>query len=547
MAFVLMTGTVIAAEDNGNIITAIEVRGNEQVEKSDVLSVIETEVGDKVNNKQLKKDLQAVYDMGNFVDVRVNFENYLGGVKLIFEVVENPRLSEIVIKGNKIASNQDLRELLDSQTDKMLNTNSLNQDLRKVEAYYQEQGLILAYIEDVSISPEGVLTIIVNEGFLEDIKIKGNEKTRDYVIRRELDIEAGDAFDINEVREDLREIYNLGFFNDVRPKIQRTEDGSNGVDLLIDVDEKKTGQLQLGAGYSSKDGWLGYIEAKEKNLFGRAQQLGFKWEFGEVNNYELSFYDPWAFGEEFSFGADLYNRTNKNNTDSDKGDYTEVQSGGSVKVGKPLAEDIKGSLKFKYENTLTDWAKEEYEDQRGDTRSLIGSVVRDTTDNPMNPTRGARDMASIEYAGELLGGDYDFSKYNLEMRRYFQGFKDDHTWALRVKGGVSSSSNLPSHEEYRLGGSNTLRGFKKTMSGDKMALANVEYRFPIVKQLQGTVFMDAGQVWQDEGMQLEKPELKYSGGLGVRMNTPLGQIRVDYALGNSGEGAMPHFSIGQTF
>ena len=178
---------------------------------------------------------------------------------------------------------------------------------------------------------------------------------------------------------------------------------------------------------------------------------------------------------------------------------------------------------------------------------MIGSVVRDTTDNPMNPTRGARDMASIEYAGELLGGDYDFSKYNLEMRRYFQGFKDDHTWALRVKGGVSSSSNLPSHEEYRLGGSNTLRGFKKTMSGDKMALANVEYRFPIVKQLQGTVFMDAGQVWQDEEMQLEKPELKYSGGLGVRMNTPLGQIRVDYALGNSGEGAMPHFSIGQTF
>ncbi|AZR74914.1 hypothetical protein BBF96_11585 [Anoxybacter fermentans] len=544
MICVIMVGTALAEDEPTNIITAIEVRGNNVIPTEEILHVIQTKVGEKINHEKLKKDLQAVFDLGYFFDVRVGFENHLSGIKLIFEVVENPKITEVVIKGNERISEEKLKELMQLKPGQMLNTNILNKDLRTIEAYYQDQGLILAYVEDISVSNTGVLTITINEGFLKGIKILGNEKTKDYVIRRELHIKPGEVFDLKKVQDDLREIYNLGFFNDVKPRLERAKDGSNEVDLVIEVEEKKTGQFQMGAGYSSKDGWLGYMEIKEKNLFGRAQKLGFKWEFGEVTNYELSFYDPWAFGERFSFGIDLYNRTNKNVKDIVNGEYTKHSKGGSIQIGKPIAEDITATLKFKYENTLTNWANENLVDESGDTRSLTLTTIRDTTDNPFNPGSGAKDIASIEYAGQLLGGDYDFTKYRFELRRYYPGFKDEHTWAFRLKTGLGTGE-LPFHEEFKIGGAETLRGYEpNSLSGNRMLLANAEYRFPLVKNLQGAVFVDIGNAWQKDD-QIRLDDLKFSGGVGVRMNTPLGQIRLDYAIGENG--GMPHFSIGQTF
>ncbi|MCG8531913.1 MAG: BamA/TamA family outer membrane protein, partial [Desulfovibrionales bacterium] len=455
------------------------------------------------------------------------------------------RLDSIEILGTQMISSTVLKDLMTVKPGQLLNANDLDKDLRKIEEYYKNQGLVLAYVDDVNISPEGALTITINEGFLKDIKIMGNDKTRDYVIRRELDIKPGEVFNLNQVQLDLRNIYNLGLFEDVKPRIEQAQEGSNEVNLVIEVDEKKTGNLNTGAGYSSKDGWFGYVEVAEQNLFGRAQRVGFKWEFGQVSNYELSFYDPWAFGKEFSFGIDLYNTTSKNVKDAVKDSkYTKNSKGGSIQIGKPLAEDITGLLKFKYENTFTNWDDPNIEDEKGDTRSLTLTTVRDTTDNPFAPTTGSKDIASIEYAGQILGGDYDFTKYRLEMRRYFPGFKDDHTWAFRLKGGLGTG-DLPFHEEFKIGGGETLRGYdSNSLSGDRMLLANAEYRFPIVKSLQGAVFVDAGNSWVKDA-ELKFEDLKFSVGAGVRMNTPIGQIRLDYAFGE--DGGMPHFSIGQTF
>ncbi|MCK4260059.1 MAG: BamA/TamA family outer membrane protein [Halanaerobiales bacterium] len=535
---------IVMADDPANLITAIGVSGNLSIPEEEILNVVQTKVGEQIDNDKLRADLQSVFDLGYFFNVQVNFENHFGGVKLIFEVVENPKVVEININGTEVISDTRLLELMTLKPGMMLNTKVLNEDLRIIEEYYKNQGFVLAYIEDIDVSDDGILNVSINEGFLKDIKIMGNQKTRDYVIRREVQLQPGEVFNINKVYKDLRDIYNLGFFDDVKPQIERATDGSNKVDLVIEVEEKKTGAFNVGGGYSSKDGWLGYVEVKEPNLFGRGQRLGLKWEFGESMNYELNFFDPWAFGKEFSFGVDLYNKTNNNSKDSEKGNYSKVSRGGSLQIGRPLTEDIKGLLKFRYENTLTDWDDDQYSNEQGDTRSLTLSTVRNTTDSPFFPTTGGIDVGSIEYAGQILGGDYDFTKLNLESRRYFPGFRDGHVWALRGKVGFATGSALPYHEEFKIGGSETLRGYDNlSFSGDRMVLANLEYRFPLVSEsLEGAAFIDAGDAWKND---LDELNLKFAGGVGVRMNTPLGQIRLDYAIGE--DGGMPHFSIGQTF
>lgn len=527
-----------------NLITAIEIKGNEAIPTEEILNVIESKVGQKIENQQLQADIQAIYDLGFFYNIRIGVENYLSGVKLIFEIIENPKISDIELKGTDVISTEILRELMEVKSGQLLNSKTLDKDLRAIEEYYRNQGLLLAYVADVSVSPANTLEITVNEGFLNEIKIVGNEKTREYVIRRELDILPDEVFDLNKVQKDLRDIYNLGLFNSISQRIELAEANSNKVNLVIEVEEKKTGLFNGGAGYHSNDGWFGYLNYSEQNLFGRAQKLGFKWEFGKVTNYEINYYDPWALGEKFSLGASLFNQTSRRHDSSKNSDYTKKATGGSIQIGKPLAEDITGSLKLKYENTLIDYKEETLEDTVGDTRSLTLTTVRNTTDDPFKPSNGGRDMASIEYAGQLFGGTYNFTKYNLDFRRYYPGFADEHTWAFRLKGGLGTGT-IPAHEEFSLGGSQTLRGYDlNEISGDRMVLFNAEYRFPIVKSLEGAVFTDMGDCWS-RGENFDFKEVNMSIGAGVRMNTPLGQIRLDYAFGE--EGGQPHFSIGQTF
>ena len=555
MLCTLIVGAVWAEGMTSNLITAIEARGNKVVPTEEILSVVKTKVGQKIDNQKLQEDLQAVYNLGYFFNVQLASESHLGGVKLIIDVVENPNLQGIAIKGTKVVAESKLIELMTSKVGQMLNSQTLNKDLRAIEEYYQKQGYVLSYIEDVTAGNDGILTITLNEGYLNDIKITGNEKTKEYVIRRELHIKPGEVFNLNQVQDDLRAIYNLGLFNDVKPRFEKAGDNANKVDLVIEVEEKKTGNLQVGAAYSSKEGLLGYAEVKEDNLLGRAQKIGFKWEFGQTINYELSFFDPWAFGKQFSYGINLYNTTNKNGKETIENKVykvTKKSKGISMQIGKPIAEDITGSLKFKYENTDKIWNDDKdaiFKEEKGDTRSLTLATVRDTTDNPFSPHTGGRDSASIEYAGQLLGGTYNFTKYNLDLSRYFPGFKESHTWAFRLKTGFGTGT-LPSHEQFTLGGAETLRGYEQnSIEGDKMLLFNAEYRFPLVKSLSGVAFVDTGNAWKNAD-KIELASLKMGYGLGVMMDTPLGQIRLGYAFGSQNQEkryGMPYFGIGQSF
>ncbi|MCK8816376.1 BamA/TamA family outer membrane protein [Natroniella sulfidigena] len=541
LVVLLASNSLIAAAEEpvptDNTVTGIEVTGNKLVSEEEVLEEVTTEIGDEVSNEKLQQDMQQVFDLGYFFDLQILFRNYEDGVKLVIEVIENPELSAIKIEGNQEISTEKLKELLKLQEGEILNVNSLDQGVERINQYYQEQGYVLAQVVDVTIKEQDQLEITIDEGRLNSVSITGNEETEDFVIERELTLEEGEVFNIDQMWNDFRNLYNLGYFKDIRPDMQPVPTDPQAVDLVVEVEEQKTGTFSVGGGYSSAAGWTGMVDVEKDNLFGRGQKVNLSWEFGDTTTYELGFYEPWAFGSETSLNFNLY-RTEHD----DPVDDVSRRQGGDITVGHPLADDITGYLQLDYHNTkYEDEDGEEYDDN---TRSVTLKTIRDTRDNIFSPRSGSRQELSVENAG-LLGGDTDFTKYEADLRNYLPAREKD-TWAFRLKTGLSDGE-LPQGERYSLTGLNEIRGYSSDyydrdnnavengfVDGNSMLVSNLEYRFGIVDNVTGVAFADAGKTFANNS-DISLNDLNYSVGLGARFNTPMGQLGLDYGYAPEGE------------
>lgn len=545
-----------AADINGKTVTEVTVTGNSTIADGDIMSVVKVKPGSALTADAVKQDMQAIYELGYFFDVVTNFAEVPEGVKVVYTVMENPVLADIVIQGNTKVPTDKLTEILKLEKGKILNTKTLNENARGIEQYYHDQGYILAKVSDVSMSPAGVLTVSINEGMLEDIKIKGNDKTKDYVITREMKLKPGQPFNAKDARRGMQRVYNLGYFEDVNMKLNPGKE-PNAVVLEADVVEQKTGTFAIGGGYSENDGMIGIIELGDNNFRGTGDKVKLHWEFGgeaSSKNYSISYTRPWLDSKETSLGFEFYDMTNEY-TDYENGDaystYDRNRKGWNITLGRPQNEYMKNYITLKnrkdsYVEHVDDTdvsSDEEYlHDNFGLTRSVTLSRVFDNRDNVFNPTTGSYYSLSAEFAGRALGGDFNFNKYTAETRRYFD-VGSDHTIAVRAEVGYADG-RMPQSGKFSLGGSDTLRGYDDDQfEGDKMLLTSVEYRMPIAKKVQGVVFGDLGNAWEGQGYKLD--DLKSSIGLGVRVNTPLGPVRIDYAVGS--EGGKTHFSFGGQF
>ncbi|MFP4661362.1 MAG: outer membrane protein assembly factor [Halanaerobiales bacterium] len=554
--FIISFNSQILAQEGVQIISEIALEGNEHVADEEILSLVETKVGEALNEQKLKSDLERIYETGYFQDVTISFKAYRGGLQAIFELAEYPLVQDIVVEGNVSYTDERFLSLFDIEKGKILNHTKLIEGRKKVTDLYHDNGYILAGFKDIDISDEGILKLEFNEGYINEIIIDGNEKTRDFVILRELEFSEGDILNIKEMQKSFQKIARLNLFEEFNPQLERVTDQENAANIVIDLTEAKTGNLGAGVTWSSKDGWLGFINVSERNLLGNGQTLGFKWQFGGVTNYSINFHEPWLFGTRTSFGINLYDRSSdgtKLEVDNDvERDYQEHRRGGNISLGHQLVDEWNGRIRLRIEDSTIDWVEDNDADdvnvidtEEASVRSLTLQVNRDTTNHPFNPTNGEVDTFSVEYAGQILGGDSDFTKYNLDIRRFYPGFRSQHAWALRLKAG-SAQGEVPELEKYRLGGSESLRGYENgSFTGEDLLLLNAEYRFPIVENFTGVVFTDAGNAW-DEGDEIDLDNLHFSYGAGLRMNTPIGQIRLDYGFNGEGEG-QPHFSIGHAF
>lgn len=558
----LLFGTILsanAAEVEGKTVTGISVTGNTTVPESSITSAIKLKPGDTLTADKVKQDMQSIYELGYFFDVVTNFTEVPEGVKVTYTVMENPVLNSITFKGNTKVSTEKLTSMLTVTKGQILNSKNLNENMRAIEQYYHDQGYILAKVSDINMGSGGALTVTVNEGVLEGIIIKGNEKTKNYVITREMKLKTGEAFNANDARRSMQKVYNLGYFEDVNMKLNPGKE-PNAIVLETSVVEQKTGVFTIGGGYSKSDGMVGIIELGDNNFRGTGDKAKIHWEFGGDagdRNYELSYTKPWIDEKQTSASISIYNYQNEYtdyyNGGDEKADYDKRRRGWELTLGRAQDDYTNNYITLKnrkdefveYNSGPEDYSKDpEYlKDNFGLTRSVTLMRVFDSRDNVFSPTEGKRYSLSAEFAGRMFGGDFNYNKYTSESR-FYKKAGEDKVWAFKLSAGFANGS-MPEAGEFSIGGADTLRGYDDDeYKGNKMIAATVEYRFPVVKKVQGVVFTDLGDAWggKDDNSSFS---LKKSVGVGLRITTPIGPIKLDYGKGT--EGGKMHFSFGGQF
>ena len=568
-----------AAPYIGQLITKISVTGNKVTKAEDIEAVITTKPGMELTQEGLAKDLHAIYGLGWYYDLQPEFIKVPEGVQLVYHVLENPVYKQLEVEGNTKISDSEIEKILDLPKDEIINIKDVNIKVQRLEAEYNKQGYILARVADIRMLPDGTLLLLVNEGIVEDFKVKGNVKTKDYVITREMKLKKGEPFNAKDARRSMQRIYNLGYFEDVNIKLNPGQE-PNGVEIEITVVEMNTGTFGIGAGYSNADGFIGMVSVGDRNFRGTGDSVNVRWEFGgeDEKNYEFTYVKPWIDDKETKATLMLYDVTNEyadydidaheiarydkkrrgqeltfsRRTDNEFiSNYVTLKNRDDIYKGE--ADGYEGDRDQYYEDQFNGskydkpyypaTAKERRDENFGVTRSITFGRVFDSRDNIYDPHEGKRIGYSVEWAG--LGGDFDFTKLTADWRYYYRA-GGESVWALNLGAGWADG-DMPLSQRFSMGGSDTLRGYEDDQfRGNSMLKATLEYRFPIIKKVQGVLFTDNGYAWdkrfEDE---FDLGLIKNSVGAGLRINSPLGPVKLDYGWGD--DGGMFHFSFGGQF
>ncbi len=447
----------------------------------------------------------------------------------------------------------------------------LQKDIMYMTEYFTDRGYAFAEITPLYFPDESTLTVNVAYKVkkgpkvrIGEIKIRGNSKTRDKVIRREMELVEGDLYSGSHLRDSRAEINRLGFFEGVNVSTEPAQE-EDRLNVVVDVKEGQTGTLSGGAGFSSTDQFVFMANITQSNLFGRAQVVSLNAEVGGTRqNFSLSFTEPWLFDIPLSAGFDVFM------TEREYTDFTRNALGGSVRFGYEFFRNIRANVMYKYEEVeITDVSiyapiTLAGEEGKSTTSSVTFYTVHDTLDNPMYPSKGWMNVASVEFAGTIFGGDNDFVKIRLDTGYYFPLFWGTtiHARARLGLGYGLRGDRLPVFERFFVGGISTVRGYDVrslgpsalgvVIGGNKELIFNMEYIFPLVPQvkLRGLVFFDAGNAFsEDESLSFEG--LRLSAGGGFRWFSPMGPLT--FVLGfpidrRPGEDSSAvQFSIGAPF
>ena len=565
----------------GKTITKQIIEGNVAVPEAEIAAALKTKPGMQFTEAGLSEDLSAIYDLGWFYDLRPEFKTVPEGVQVIYHVMENPVYQKTEVEGNTVLNKQRVASFFDLEQGKIANLKNINKCVQKLEEEYRSNGYILARVTDVHMEKDGTLKVAVNEGVVEGFKVKGNVKTKDYVVTREMKLKKGEPFNAKAARRSMQRVYNLGYFEDVNIKLNPGRE-PNGVEVEISVVEMNTGTFGIGAGYSNADGFVGMVSIGDKNFRGIGDKINLRWEFGgeDNKNYDFSYTRPWLDDKETSATINLYDITNEYadyNIDGDEiARYDKKRRGQEITfsrrthnefvsnyitiknrddIYKGPADGYEDDVNQYYEKKFVqsphfkkEWMPQTPEERRkenfGVTRSITFGRVYDSRDNVYDPHEGKRIGYSVEWAGGM-GGDFDFTKWTADWRYYFRA-GGESVWALNLGAGYASG-DMPLSQRFTMGGSDTLRGYEDDQfRGNSMLKATLEYRFPIVKKVQGVLFTDNGYAWdkrhEDE---FDMGLLKNSYGVGLRINSPLGPVKLDYGYGE--DGGKFHFSFGGQF
>ena len=585
--------TVYILIDEGNKIRIrrIFVEGNKEFSDKRILKLLKTKKKWWFNSgffkeDVFKKDLERAkefYQDAGYSDVKIvpdiSYDERMRNMFITLNITEGNKynVGKIIIKGNKAFEETEIKKELKLLPNTIFSDKKMREDARNIERFYFDRGYISCSVFPKTLLDKrtGKIDIVfqLEEGdltYVNRVDIKGNAITRDVVIRRELEILPGDRFDGQKLRQSRESLKNLDYFEEINYDIRDTA-VSDKKDLVVEVKEKKTGEFSFGGGYSSVDKGIGFLEIAQRNFdinnfptfSGGGQDLRLRAELGRRRtDYLLSFTEPWFAGRPLSVGFDLYNRTWEREED-----YDEARAGGDIRLGKVFNRIWRWNLTYCLEEVeisnisgnssgIKDIIDEEGENMLS---SLTGQIIRDTRDSKMDPHKGSVFTNSLKFAG--LGGDKKFSKYISEINQYISPGEEsrfrDLILELRLRVGVINdwnNSGVPIYERFYAGGAGTIRGYKyrkvgprvfgEPVGGNSMLIANSELTFPLIKRvIKAALFYDLGNVWA-KSSDIDLSDLKAGAGLGIRINTPIGPLKLDYGYGfdpDPGEKKEGHF------
>ncbi|MBN1558511.1 MAG: outer membrane protein assembly factor BamA [Lentisphaerae bacterium] len=533
--------------------------------------------------------IQDLYRDRGYLDVSVRIEGVTrdaaGNAVVRVSIDEGIcyRWGQFALEGITLFPEAELQRLITLEEGATASAAALETAAGTLRNYYGSRGYIQTTVRPVlTPRPEAGrvdVRFVVNEGELvriRNIRIRGNTRTRDKVIRRELLVYPGERYDEVRVQKSERRLMNLGYFERVTSAPERTPVPDER-DLAFEVEEKRTGRFMLGAGFSSVDKLIGFVEVAQGNFdikgwptfTGGGQKLKLYGQFGaERNDWGISFVEPWFLDRKLSLGLDLYRK------DFSYDDYDIERSGGSISVGKALPYASRIDFRYQLEDSMLDDLSDDdlYVDRvTGEAVSFeeegrIGSsfrvaVTHDSRDNPFVATRGVRTTVFGELTGGILGFDTDTYALGMRAKQYWPLWWG-HVFSLEGRYEIieryGDTDVVPTAERLFLGGGRTLRGFGyrevgpkavpdpeaaeagETDSGDaasvsyrpyggqSLAMATAEYTMPVVPYVRLAGFYDTGGVWRDP-FDFETDSLASSAGVGIRLDMPGFPIRIDRA------------------
>lgn len=513
-----------------------------------------TSSGD-LNQEKLSQDtakLTAFYQNNGYVQARVGepevtFED--DGIVITIRLVEGPRfkVGKVSMAGDLILPEEQLLEKIKITGEEYYDRETLRLDVIELTDIYSDEGYAYADISpSIDQDAENLtvnITFDINKGkqvYFEEITISGNSKTRDKVIRRQLQVYEQELYSGRRLKRSVRNLYRLDFFEDIKVNTVKGSD-EDKMRLLIDVKEKDTGAFSFGAGFGNVENLFLTASISERNLFGRGQVLALKGQVGtKTQRYTLSFTEPWLFDIPLSAGADVYS------WNYSYPDYDKDSLGGQLRLGYPIFDYTRANLSYNYDianiKNISDDASNSIKSDAGENiKSSVTSLIKyDSRDQLFHPTEGSLDSIEYEFAG--LGGNVGFNKIIGETGWYYPllwqtvGVLHGRAgWVKELQG-----KTLPDYEKFYMVGIDALRGFERDdlcprddsgacIGGNKFVQFNAEIRFPIAPKLgaYGVFFFDTGDIYTNDE-QIDLGNLRESAGCGFRWLSPMGPVRLEY-------------------
>ena len=465
-------------------------------------------------------------------------------------------IGKVDITGDLILPRETLSENMQTCEEKVFSSSYLNKDMVAITDLYSDRGYANVDITPLTSIDDEAKTIAVEfdivkgeKIYFDRVNITGNDRTRDKVIRRELKVVEGDLYSTSAIKRSQQQIENLGYFKKSNITTSKGADPDK-VTLNVEVEEKPTGSISFGAGYSSVDSLVGMIQLSQENFLGKGQRININTQLGGVNRFMISFTEPRFRDTKWSTGVDLYNLERWYE------DFDSTSTGGNLRFGHPMGEYSRFNFGYEYEvvdiSNVDNDASLEIIEQEGETTvgALTAGISRNTLDSRFTPRMGSLASFTSKFAG--LGGDADFFTLIASAAKYFPLPWDT---AFMVRGTIGYSEGIggddvPIFEKFFLGGLDSLRGFEDrtvgpqerrgdyspfiedpddydVVGGEKQLFFNFEYIFPILKEagIRGVVFFDTGNAYRSNEDYFS--DMRKSAGFGVRWQSPFGPLRLE--------------------